>query len=158
MSAADRKFKRAEEKYREFHDLEVKKRGKLPPSIKIPAHINREGVMKETLYHSKKWDDPANYYHDHNKGVKCCIPGGSGPSIRVPQWLREAQVLVYLGTCLGFTFIDNDGEEVEAAVSNPKPKLYCTPNGKALLVISGRKLEALIWGGDLDVEEKGIIG
>ena len=66
--------------------------------------------------------------------------------------------LVRLGLCLGFGFEDDDGEH-EAQATSPLPELYCSTTGRTLLVVqSKRELVALIHGGALGVEARGIVG
>jgi hypothetical protein len=67
--------------------------------------------------------------------------------------------LTLLGQCLGFAYYDPESDqEIEAKVTQPFPELYSIPSGKALLVIqSKRTVLALIWGGRLGVEARGIV-
>jgi hypothetical protein len=50
-----------------------------------------------------------------------------------------------------------DGREAEGRA--PLPDLCCTPDGKCLLVVQGkRKVLAMMWGGALGVFARGIDG
>jgi hypothetical protein len=66
--------------------------------------------------------------------------------------------LVRLGQCLGFEYESPSGA-IEAVTEPPLPELYTITTGRALLVIQGkRRICALIWGGKLRVESRGIVG
>lgn len=159
---AARDHEEAIEKYEEFQDRDYHRVGDFR-TVTIPSSVQDIGEAKWVLYSSKKWTGkPANYIHDHDSGVRLCRPIPGGQRRQVPQWLRDVQTVAFLGDCLGLGYEDQDGDEGEAKVTRPYPGLYCTPNGEALLVIEGRgtdrpKLVALIWGGSLGVEDRGIV-
>lgn len=153
----------AKEKFEEFHRHKPRKifEGKSP----IPAKVRELGKAKAVLYRSDKNDPdtgravkhPINYIHDHDAGVHCYTPA-SGGTIPVPAFIRDAEALVLLGKCLGFDFEDASGLR-EAKGIKPYPDLYATPCGKALLVIQDRRqVLAIVWGGGLGVEARGIVG
>ena len=77
----------------------------------------------------------------------------------MPARIRNAETLTALGLCcLGFSYDSGDGV-VEAKVTKPYPELYTIPSGHALIVVQAkRKVLALIWGGKLRVERRGIVG
>jgi hypothetical protein len=76
----------------------------------------------------------------------------------VPAFIRDADSLVLLGDCLGFTYENEYGEAIEASATNPLPELYTIPSGRALVVVqSKRTVLALLWGGKLGVEARGIV-
>jgi hypothetical protein len=153
----------AREKYEEFHRHKPKKiwEGK---SI-IPAKVRLLGKAKAVLYRSDKNDPdtgravkkPINYIHDHDAGVKAYTPAVGG-DVDVPSFIKDVEAVVVLGKCLGFDFED-DGRTREAKGIRPYPDLCATPCGKALLVIQDRReVLAIIWGGGLGVEARGIVG
>lgn len=153
----------AKEKYEEFHRHKPKKIWE-GPSI-IPKKVRELGKAKAVLYRSDKNDPdtgrpvkrPINYIHDHDAGVKAYTPASSG-GVEVPKFIRDAEALVVLGKCLGFDFEDG-GKVREAKGIKPYPDLCATPCGKALLVIQDRReVIAIIWGGALGVEARGIVG
>lgn len=148
----------AVKKYLEFQDLDPKEIGEFSRSLQIPYSLHLAGEAKHVLYRSKKWGEKADYIHEHEGGVKVYLPSGNGKTVRVPLSIRNAKALVKLGDCLGFAFDDGEGE-VEAIPGRPLPELYTIPSGRALFVIEGKKkLVAMIWGGKLGVEARGIVG
>lgn len=154
-------------KYVEFHQLEPNEIGEFPSSFRIPTEAGVAGPALFVLYRSGKRDPltrivpdkPVDYIHEHEKGVKLYLPDETEePVKKVPQWITRIKSLTRLGDCLGFGFLQ-DGVEIEAEGTKPLPELYTIPSGKALLVIQGkRKVLALIWGGKLRVESRGIVG
>jgi hypothetical protein len=158
------------DKFREFHRKEPRRIGQFAPSFAIPATVLEVGAAQHVLYRTDKVDPetleqpgrPINYIHDHDPGVSVYEPctARTAAAEDVPGWIRDAEALVLLGTCLGFAFRPaGGGELVEARVRAPRPQLYTTPCGRALLVIqSRREVLAMMWGGSLGVEDRGIVG
>ena len=160
---------RAIRKYIEFHQLEPKKIGSFHRDLVIPDVALCVGDAVHVLYKSDKLNPETgedegwiNYIHEHKRGVKVyrCDRyslDARGDERAVPAWLRNTTELVALGLCNGLAFRDEDGEH-DVKATKPYPELYTTPSGKALLVIQGkRRLVALVWGGKLGVEPRGII-
>lgn len=156
----------AKEKFEEFHrkkPTKIFERAKSP----IPSKVRKLGKAVFVLYRSSKNDPdtgrpvpkPIDYIHEHDAGVHCYAPArGSAATIEVPSFIRDAEALVLLGKCLGFAFKD-DGEQRDAEAIKPYPELYATPCGKALLVIQDKtEVLAIVWGGALGVESRGIVG
>ena len=154
--------------YIDFHQYEPKSIGSFSRSFHIPTEATFVGPASFVLYRSSKKDPvtmrkparPIDYIHKHEKGVKLYRTdrAADGPVRRVPKWIHEARALTLLGKCLGFAYFVGDFE-VEAQGRRPLPELYAVPSGKALLVVEGkRKVVALIWGGSLRVEPRGIVG
>lgn len=155
----------AKEKFEEFHRHKPRKlfeSGESP----IPAKVRELGKAKAVLYRSDKNDPdtgrpvkkPIDYIHDHDAGVRAYTPAAGG-MVDVPAFIRDAEALVLLGKCLGFDFEDGSGKVREAKGIRPLPDLYATPCGKALLVIQDRRdVLAIVWGGGLGVEARGIVG
>ncbi len=160
MSKKDPKVEAAIEKFREFHASEPRKVSAFADRFAIPTSVVRVGRAVNVMYRSSKWGERADYIHEHDEGVYVHLPRArrlEGRTIQVPAWIANVTALRKLGLCLGFTFT-RDGEEIDAQVSTPLPELYCTPDGRALLVISDqRTVEAIIWGGNLGVESRGIV-
>jgi hypothetical protein len=167
--AAPAAARTAIDKYREFHRKDPKVVGEFAKGFAIPTHVLEVGDAKNVLYRSDKIDPetleqptrPINYIHDHDPGVCVYEPcdDDDADATEVPYWVAECEALVLLGTCLGFAFQPDGGELVEARVRAPRPQLYTTPDGRALLVIqSKRKVLAMMWGGSLGVEDRGIVG
>lgn len=148
------------EKFFEFHEMEPKKTGRFSPNFRIPKNIGCAGEALWIYYKSTKWGGKShNYKHQHSYGVKLYRPDGNVKISEVPYSARDARTFVRLGHCLGFEYKDIDGEIIEAVTRKPYPDLYCTPDGSVLLIIQGKsKLEAMIWGGNLDVKAQGIVG
>jgi len=153
--------------YEGFHRFAPRKVGEFHPSMKIPSRVNKQGPAVDVLYRSNKTDPetlkkprkPIDYIHEHDsKGVFTYLPRGPGELVETPHWIRDAKALCRLGHCLGFKF-KRDGKIVEAKGKKPLPELYCTANGKALVVVQDKRdVLALVWGGKLDVEPRGIVG
>lgn len=150
--------------FRRFHTRDWRGEGDFHPSLEIPDTVACLGDAKNILYRSDKlnptdsrdegWID---YIHEHDGGVHTYAPARGGGDTNVPAWLMNVTELTWLGKCLGFAY-RVDGKTCEAKGTEPLPELYTIPSGKALLVIqSKRTLLALIWGGRLGVERRGIV-
>lgn len=161
-------MRRAETKYVEFHSHDPNKVGSFHKDMKIPTRAKLAGDGINVLYSSDKLNPESgedegwiNYIHDHNRGVKVYRSDAhfSGESEDVPDWIHSETELTWLGDCLGFEYRDHEGYAVQGNATEPLPELYTTPNGRALLVIQDkRRVIALIWGGKLGVERRGIVG
>jgi hypothetical protein len=160
--------KRAIELYEEFHKFKPRQTGEFPASFEIPQHGFKVGTAKHVMYRSDKLhplthidEGEIDYIHEHHAGVKVVrfdARARDGVAVKIPKWIWNTSALVKLGKCLGFQYKDAYGDEVDAEATEPLPSLYATPNGKALLVIQGRsKLIAVIYGGKLGVEPRGIV-
>ncbi len=157
---------KAMRRYTGFHQKDPKKVATFAPSLVIPASATLIGDAVHVLYKSDKLNPSTgidegwiNYIHEHDRGVKIyrCDGRARGNKAEVPAWLQRADDLVWLGQCNGFAYQDDDGVH-EAKGTRPYPDLFCTPNGKALLVIQNKRtLLAMIWGGRLGVEPRGIV-
>lgn len=155
--------------YEAFHRYPPKKIGEFDPRFAIPSHVYKQGQSINILYRSGKVDPetlkkpkkPVDYIHDHEHGCCTYLPTSErgGDRVEVPDWIREVEGLELLGLCLGFKFEGPDGP-VEAEGAAPLPELYAHPDdGAALFVVQGKRdLIAIIWGGTLRVEPRGIVG
>ena len=154
--------------YEEFHRFPPKKIGAFAPGFKIPSRVVCAGRAVDVLYRSGKVDPstlqkpskPIDYIHEHDDGVHLYMPRSRwvGREVATPAYVRDVQELVLLGQCLGFSFDDEVGEYVEGKVQRPYPELYAIPSGRALLVVQDKRVvEALVWGGRLGVEARGIV-
>ncbi len=156
---------RAIKKYVDFHQHEPRRIGDFHASLVIPARAVCVGPALDVLYRSDKLNPETgedegwiDYIHEHDKGVHIYLGDGEGPERAVPQFIRAAKELTWLGDCLGLRYRDHEGHDAEMKGTRPLPELYTTPNGRALLVIQGkRKLLAMVWGGRLGVEPRGIV-
>ena len=147
----------AEQKFAEFHDFEPNNLSQFASQLKIPAQGTLVGPAAHVMYRSNKWGEKADYIHEHAKGVKVVVAGTrnvEGKPTVIPKWIQDQKVLVKLGTCLGYAWWDAQG-----LCEMPQGgELFCTPCGKCLFVIQKRsKLEAIVWGGKLGVEPRGIV-
>jgi hypothetical protein len=154
------------EKYEEFSKFAPKKVGEFAASFKLPKRVRCVGEAKSVLYRSDKVDpasgrDPGrgiDYIHEHEGGVNLYVCSGDLDT-DVPDRITKVTALTKLGTCLGYDFTYKGGEKGEAKAKRPMPELYCTPDGKCLLVIQDKKtVLAMMWGGSLGVEDRGIVG
>jgi len=144
----------------EFHQLDPKKVGQFG-RLEIPEEAVLVGEAKYIAYRSNKWSGKGeNYIHDHEGGVKTYRPDSrAGRVVDVPEAVRSVQTLVRLGHCLGFGYTNEEGQLVEAKIKTPTPELYCAPNGSVLFVIQNKSsIKAMMWGGNLDVTWRGIVG
>lgn len=152
--------------YEDFHKYRPKEVGRFPNSFKIPRFAEFVGPALYVLYRSEKYDPityqppdaPIDYIHEHKAGVKVywCEQHGSS---KVPSFICKADNLVSLGGCLGFGYIDENNDEIEATCDPDEVELYSAPSGKGLLVVENkREVVAMIWGGKLRVEPRGIVG
>lgn len=150
---SNRKIAKAAELYQTFTEFTPKHVETSRASI--PATVACLGTMKSIFYASNKWEGKVNYYkHDHDAGVHVYRPGGARVT---PSWLQKQEALARLGRCIGFIYVDAHGDEREMKAVGCD--LYATPNGKALALIDKKslRLELLIWGGRLKVEDRGIV-
>ncbi len=164
----------AVEKFVEFNRFDPRATGTMA-TVDIPDEVWCLGAAVHVMYRSDKVDPetlrkprrPLNYIHDHDTGVSLYVPlevrlpgDLEGELEPVPDWIREATTVTKLGDCLGYRFLPEAGgraRDVEG--TRPLPELYCTPCGRALLVVqSKRQILALMWGGMLGVEARGIVG
>lgn len=155
------------DRYITFNEFTPKEVGEM--TIDVPVDVLRVGEASWVSYRSDKWSDGwHNYIHDHDPGVHCTLHGDrafqrsgySGKWRTPPAFVRNADTLTLLGGCIGHGWVTSNGVEDEKTYRRKdNAELYCTPNGKALLVIvNKRRLDAVIWGGKLDVQNRGIVG
>lgn len=154
--------------FEEFHKFAPRKVSAFPKPFHIPSDAFYAGPAIHVLYESDKNDpvtllpvsEPIAYIHDHKEGVKVYRLDDEdvGPLRRVPRFISDATALTFLGKCLGFAYIDSDGDEVQAECEGTS--LYAVPpDGRGLVVVDrDRYVTALIWGGSLRVEGRGIVG
>lgn len=157
--------RRAEKLFEDFHKYEPRVIGAFPSTFFIPESMEFAGPAIHVLYRSAKLDPvtyvrpdkPIDYIHEHEAGVKVYLLDCGGPERSVPRYIHSVGELTRLGKCLGFAYIDDEGDEVEATCTNCD--LYAIPSGKALLIIEKKKkVLCMIWGGKLNVEPRGIVG
>jgi hypothetical protein len=155
-------------KYLEFHGQDPRKIGQFHRDLVIPERAVCVGVATQVLYRSDKLNPTTledegwiDYFHDHDDGVQLYRTDrkvSEGVERAVPKWLRDVSSLTWLGYCLGFSYSDHAGAECSADASKPLPELFCVPSGRALLVIQNkRSVLAMMWGGRLGVENRGIV-
>ena len=168
MEVLEEKVKEAIDKYVEFNSMDPKEIGDFAKGFRIPSIAIMCGDANYILYRSDKLNPTTgedegviDYIHHHKKGVKVYRTDDSAEGYvrKVPRKIYSAKWLVLLGDCMGFAYEDINGVKVEAKANKPYPELYTTPDGRALLVIEDKKrVDALIWGGKLGVERRGIVG
>jgi hypothetical protein len=159
----------AEKLYEEFHKYASTRIDEMHSSFHVPDYATCVGPALYVLYRSSKLDPftyavpdkPIDYIHEHKNGVKIYVVNSEdGPDRKVPLKIQNVQKMTFLGKCLGFGYIDEEGDEVEVSASG-KVELCAVPyrQGHALIVVEGRrKVLALVWGGKLRVEPRGIVG
>lgn len=159
---------RAERLFETFHQFEPVKIGEFGPRFEIPRQAYYVGEAKTMFYTSDKLNPTTgedegwlNYYHEHKVGVRTYLTGDEqGGEVRnIPRWIHNTQALSRIGDCDGFDFTNFEGEKVEAQSTGTKPEWYATPSGKALLVVQSKnRVIAIVWGGVLNVEDRGVVG
>lgn len=166
-----RDFDRAVDGYRTFHTgpAWVSKGTRDPrqigqfPGLVWPKKCCIVGKANHVMYSSDKWETKKHdYIHEHESGVVVAL---FDPELDlnddVPKFVLESETVYLLGDCLGFEGETDDGEIIEA-VGGKGDELYAIPSNRALIVInvSGKvaRVEAMIWGGGLNVIDRGIVG
>lgn len=159
---------KAESLFETFHQFESEDVGAFRKGFKIPREAWYVGEAKTMYYTSDKLNPISgedegwiSYFHPHEGSVRIYLTDDSQDSElrNIPKWIYGAKALTRLGDCEGFDFINHDGRKVKAEATKPFPEWYTIPSGKALLAIqSKRKVLAIVWGGDLDVEWRGVVG
>lgn len=157
---------RAVDKYREFNSFDPKELVYVDGSP-IPKRLRKLGVSEQITYDSMKVI-PDNgvrprkkqgYFHDHETPKPNTYEPDPNGDVETPDFIAECDALALIGDFINFKFTDADGNLVTGKASRPAPQIYCTPNGRALLVIQSKKtVLAIIYGGDLTVESRGIVG
>lgn len=155
---------KAVDMFQVFHKKDPTDVGEFHASFAIPSRVRLTGNAACIMYRSSKVDPetlkqprkPIDYIHEFGKGVCLYTPGGSADQ-KVPDEIVASTALTLLGECLGWEVM-HDGKKREAEGVPPLPELYCTPSGRALLVIQDkREILAIFWGGQLGVEGRGIV-
>ncbi len=159
--------RKAERLFEEFHQFEPTSVGEFHGSFRIPQRANYVGEAKKMFYSSDKLNPETSedegwipYFHEHTGNVRMYLVGDVGGEERtIPKWIYEVPALTRLGDCEGFEYTDFAGELVKAKGTKPLPEWYAVPSGKALLVVQDkRSVLAILWGGKLDVEGRGVVG
>lgn len=132
----------------------------------LPIHVDVIGANTNVRYASTKVDPSTlkkprgkqGYTHDHHVGVRIGTPAAYG--FRLPAYVSQAEALISLGDCLGFDYKDAAGKEFSKDYHTPNVGLFCADHGHALYIIQlkPRKCLYVIWGGNLRVEARGIVG
>jgi len=148
--------------YNLFHDLEHKKVVQF--NCKIPDKVAYVGKAVWTFYESTKWENKLiAYKHEHEAGVKFYWADdlNEGKTINTPSWILKSDVIVWLGHYLGGEYEDAEGiVDVDIGKGKKHPDLFTTCDGTALIVVDHdpTRVVALIWGGNLNVTARGIVG
>jgi hypothetical protein len=163
-----RSLRQAERLFETFHQFEPVKVGDFRSGFRIPHEANYVGEAKTMFYSSDKRNPETgedegwiNYFHEHEGGVRMYVTDDkrNGEIRRIPRWIYNTKALVRLGDCDGWEYVDFEGNLAEAEATGNKPEWYCVPSGKALLVVQDKhQCLAIVWGGGLDVEWRGVVG
>lgn len=156
-----RDLQRAVDTFEGFNDYEIRGYERFAKEIRVPARLPFVGPCKWVTYRSNKWNDGTHdYIHtiESFPSVRLCVPGEDFDEVSVPARVRNATTLAQIGTqALGAGF-ENDAGESELRVPRGS-QWYWSPSAKALYLIAKReRLVAVLWGGRLDVEPRGIVG
>jgi hypothetical protein len=157
-------IRRAVKLFEGFHEYEMKDTGRFDPKLTIPRFVFSPGACAEVRYRSNKWGDGSIlYYHPIDSFPKVTVGllrQHEGKPRRLPAAVSSMdQALIRIGSCVKDSVIFEDGEG-DASVSFPaKSEWFFSPSSRALFVISQRRhLHCVIWGGKLNVENRGIVG
>jgi hypothetical protein len=147
--------------FENFNEYPSKGASKFAREIIVPERMPSPGPCRWLTYRSNKWNDGTHdYIHTiaSYPRVKCAMAGENYPTIKIPAKVREATTLTQIGLrALGFAF-EYDDDEYEAKVP-AGTEWFWSQTARALYLIQNkRKLVAVIWGGNLNVEPRGIVG
>jgi hypothetical protein len=147
--------------FESFNEYPSKGVSKFAKEIVVPERMPSPGPCRWVTYRSDKWKNGTHdYIHKISSypRVKCVMAGEDYPTVKVPLKVRNATTLTQIGLrALGFAF-EYDGEEYEAKVP-AGTEWFWSQSARALYLIQNkRKLIALVWGGQLNVEARGIVG
>jgi hypothetical protein len=164
-------LRKAEKLYDIFHQFEPDKVGEFRRGFQIPREAFYVGEAKTMYYASDKLNPTTGedegwiqYYHPHEGGVRMYLADDPGHGIhgqwrKIPKWIWGVDALTRLGDCEGFDYEDFDGQLRKLEGVDPLPEWYAIPSGKALLVVQSKsKVLAVLWGGSLNVEWRGVVG
>jgi hypothetical protein len=157
--------RKAVDLYVEFHQFEPEKIGSFGPRFRIPRTAHHAGEAQVMYYASDKLNPETSedegvihYYHEHEGQVQVYRCDGEGRD-KIPKWIWDVDSLWRIGVCEGFEYTDFDGHCIKAKAKKPYPEWYAIPSGKALLVIQNKRdVLAVVWGGDLHIEWRGVVG
>jgi hypothetical protein len=147
--------------FEDFNEYPSKGASKFAREIIIPERMPCPGPCRWVTYRSDKWNDGTHdYIHTITSypRVKCAMAGENYPTVKVPAKVRNATTLTQIGLrALGFAF-EYDDDEYEAKVP-AGTEWFWSQTARALYLIQNkRKLVAVIWGGKLNGEPRGIVG
>jgi len=156
-------LRQAVEVFEDFHSFDHRNVGAFDSRMRIPAAVWVSGPCKYVTYKSDKWNEGMHeYIHTVTSfprvkmGLSVQRPGSQ--RIAVPKKIQEVEALTFIGRCTGYSYVDGDGEPVEATTS-AQHEWYWSPSARALFVVqSKRTVKAVVWGGSLNVEPRGIVG
>jgi hypothetical protein len=162
----DEEIHRAIACYEGFHRHRPRQIGEM--DLRMPRQARKLGHARYVLYRSDKVDPETgkkpgravDYIHEHDAGVHVYALQGAATDA-CPKSVTQATGLVLLGRCLGLAHDDltRRGQICELEARAPLPELYCTPDGRCLVVVQDqREILFLVWGGALGVEPRGIVG
>jgi hypothetical protein len=145
-----------------FHAYDSKEVGQFPASMRIPEYVQVLGPCTYVTYRSDKWNDGSHdYVHEiesYPRVLVGLVGGRQGKRRKVPQRIGNDATLVQVRTsAIGFGYTDGAGEKIDSTVR--RCTWFWHPRGKALLLVREmRQLVAIIWGGKLGFEDRGIVG
>lgn len=146
-----------------FHNFDPK-RVEYSSLANIPKTICVVGYCEWVTYRSDKWREGTHdYIHEitsYPKVVVGVVGSTDGQIRKVPKRIQNTRSVSLIGKCLGWGHmgIDGDGEGQEARPRGNYEWWWSSP-GKALIVTHNRrKVVAIVWGGELNMEARGIVG
>ena len=132
----------------------------------VPDEMAYAGPCLEVTYRSDKWDDGSHDYVHHIESyphVNCVelLKGHEPPDLyrmKIPASIRNAVSVGRIGLqAHSYAFEQANG--TRRTVRLPRgTRWYWAPAPKALYAVKGAKVLAIIFGGALDVEPRGIVG
>ncbi len=158
-----RGLRAAVEVFEDFHDFDHRRIGKFDGRMRIPSAVWVPGPCKYVTYKSDKWGKGTyEYIHTITSFPRVRIglveKFDGARRVTVPARVQKVEAVTLIGRCTGFSYVDVDGEAVECA-TNAKHEWFWSPSAKALILVEGkRRVVAVVWGGKLNVEPRGIVG
>lgn len=143
-----------------FHNFDPK-RVDYAPRVTVPSQIPVVGSCEWVLYRSNKWGEGTHdYIHEitsHPRVMVGIVGDRGGKMTKVPKRIQQTKSVSLIGKCLGWQFTDKDGESMETKVT--RCQWWWSKPGRALLAVEDkRRIVAIVWGGKLNVEARGIVG
>ena len=157
------RIERAARVFEGFHDYDMRRLEKFASGLAIPRLVHVVGPCISVSYRSDKWNEGTfDYIHTIESRPKVLFAVVREEDGAIPRQLPEKvrdpnQVLARIGKTLDAVYEDGSGQ---VKVTFPaSTEWFFSPSSRALFAITDkRSLQCVIWGGKLNVEDRGIVG